>query len=262
MILQSHLGHAIPRSPLAVLRRPRRTAAAQLLGGVQPQDTGDRPDIDPRVFAVQRLGAVGVGLFLLVFGLLGATGGVGFLSTSGERYLGMSSNGLLSALSPVVAGVLLGAALRGPRTASTVMIVLGVLFLASGLLNMALLRTDFNLLPFRMSNVVFSIVVGLLLLVLGAYGRISGNLPANSPYARPHPLAEETSDLPSTPEEVAAEAAMRQAEIAVVQHYATEDQRSRVRAMSGVRTRDGRRRIWMEFDDTAASMLPGQRVSE
>jgi hypothetical protein len=262
MILQSHLGHAIPRSPLAVLRRPRRTAAAQLLGGGQPQDTGDRPDIDPRVFAVQRLGAVGVGLFLLVFGLLGATGGVGFLSTSGERYLGMSSNGLLSALSLVVAGVLLGAALRGPRTASTVMIVLGVLFLASGLLNMALLRTDFNLLAFRMSNVVFSIVVGLLLLVLGAYGRISGNLPANSPYAHPHPLAEEPSDLPSTPEEVAAEAAMRQAEIAVVQHYATEDQRSRVRAMSGVRTRDGRRRIWMEFDDTAASMLPGQRVSE
>jgi hypothetical protein len=137
-----------------------------------------------------------------------------------------------------------------------------VLFLVSALLNLALLRTTFNLLAFRMSNVVFSIVVGLLMLVLGAYGRISGNLPANGPYARPHALVEEPSDLPSSPEEVAAEAAMREAEIAVVQHYATEDQQSRVRAMSAVRTRDGRRRIWLDFDGTTAAMLPGRRVSE
>ena len=88
---------------------------------------------------------------------------------------------LLSALSLVVAGVLLGAAFRGPRTASTVMIVLGVLFLVSALVNMALLRTAFNLLAFRMSNVVFSVAVGFLLLVLGAYGRLSGNLPETSP---------------------------------------------------------------------------------
>ena len=201
------------------------------------------------------------GFFLLVFGILGATGGVGFLDTHGGRYLGMSSNGLLSALSLVVAAVLLGAALRGPRPASTVMIVLGVLFLVSALLNMALLRTGLNLLAFRMSNVVFSVVVGLLLLVLGAYGRISGNLPANSPYAHPRALVSEPSDLPSGPEEVAAEAAMREAEIAVVQHYATEDQRRRVHAMSAVRTRDGRRRIWMAFDETAAPVLPGRHVS-
>jgi Domain of unknown function (DUF4383) len=250
MTLHSHLGHTIPRFPVQLLRRPPRRAGAQPLGGVESRDSGERPDIDPRIFAVQRLGAVSVGLVLLAFGILGATGGVGFLSTHGGRYLGMSSNGLLSALSLVVAAVLLGAALRGPRAASTVMIVLGVLFLVSALVNMALLRTALNLLAFRMSNVVFSVVVGLLLLVLGAYGRISGNLPANSPYAHPRPLVREPSDLPSGPEEVAAEAAMREAEIAVVQHYATEDQHSRVRAMSGVRTRDGRRRVWMEFEQT------------
>jgi hypothetical protein len=45
---------------------------------------------------------------------------------------------------------------------------------------------------------------------------------------------------------------MRAAEIAVVQHCATGDQRSRVLAMSGARTRDGRRRIWLEFDRTGA----------
>ena len=63
----------------------------------------------------------------------------------------------------------------------------------------------------------------------------------------------EPPDLPSSPEEVA----MREAEFAVVQHYATEDQQRRVEAMSGVRTRDGRRRIWMEFDETAGSALCG-----
>jgi hypothetical protein len=225
MTLLSHLGHAVPHPFDLVRRRPRAV---------------ERPDLDPRVFAVHRSGAVGVGLVLLGVGLLGATDGVGFL--------GMSSNGLLSALSLIVAVVLLGAALHGPRTASTVMIVLGVLFLVSALLNLALLRTAFNVLAFRMSNVVFSVVVGFLLLVLGAYGRISGNLPENSPYAHPHARLFEPSDLPATPAEFAAEAAMREAEIAVVQHRATEDQHRRVRAMSQDHTRDGRRNIWMSFD--------------
>jgi hypothetical protein len=249
MTLLSHVGHPIPRSPADVLRRPPRRAGA---GAWYVESPDERPDIDVRIFTVQRLGAVSVGLFLTAFGVLGATGGVGFLSTHGGRYLGLSSNGLLSVLSLVVAAVLLGAALRGPRTASTVMIVLGVLFLLSGLLDMAVLRTSFNLLAFRMSNVVFSVLVGLLLLELGAYGRISGNLPANSPYAHTRALVEESPDLPSNPEEVAAEAAMREAEIAVVQHYATEDQQCRVRAMSAAHTRDGRRRIWMDFDSSTS----------
>src|SRR5215218_6039485 len=224
-------------------------------------DPVDDRVVDERVYVVQRLGAFGVGLFLLAFGLLGLTGGIAFLSTHGEHLLGLSSNGLLSLLSVVVAGILIGAAAHGPRLASTVMIVLGVLFLVSALANMAVLQTPVNVLAFRMSNVIFSIGVGLLLLVLGAYGRISGNLPEDSPYAHPRAVVDEPSDLPSGPEEVAAEAAMREAEIAVVQHYATEDQRRRVRAMSAVRTRDGRRRIWMAFDETAAPVLPGRHVS-
>ena len=240
MTLLSHVPH---RRAIDDLRRTFRPAHVP---------RREQPDIDVRVFTVQRLGAVSVGLVLVVFGLLGIAGGVGFLATDGERHLGMSSNGLLSVLSLVVAAVLLGAALRGPRPASSVMIVLGVLFLLYALVNLALLRTAFNLLAFRMSNVVFSVVVGLLLLVLGTYGRVTGHLPADSPYAHPHPVVIEPPDLPSSPEEVAAEAAMREAEIAVVQHYATEEQQRRVEAMSAARTRDGRRRVWMQFDETAA----------
>ena len=162
----------------------------------------------------------------------------------------MSSNGLLSAISLLTAVVLVVAALRSPRVASTVMIVVGTLFLLSALANLAALRTSFNILAFEMENVVFSVVAGLLLLLLGAYGRVSGNLPPDSPYARPRAdgVDNEPESFPSTPAEFAAERAMRNAEIAVVNHVATADQRRRVAAMAKVHSRADRRRVWTEFD--------------
>jgi hypothetical protein len=63
---------------------------------------------------------------------------------------------------------------------------------------------------------------------------------------------EPAESYPSTPAEFAAERAMRGAEIAVVNHVATADQRRRVEAMAAERTREGRRRVWMAFDGTAA----------
>ncbi|MBB3083459.1 DUF4383 domain-containing protein [Geodermatophilus sabuli] len=225
------------------LHLPHRTAHP---AGDHPAE--DHPGPGARVFAVQRTGAVLVALFLLVFGLLGFADNLAFFATDGERILGLSSNGLLSTISVVVAVVLLIAAARSPRTASTVMIVIGVLFLLSGLLNLAVLRTSFNVLAFEFRNVAFSVGVGLLLLVLGAYGRIGGHLPDDSPYAHPRPTEEIVDENPSTPEEFAAERAMRDAEVAVVQHTATPEQRRRVEAMSGAHTRSERRRVWMSFD--------------
>ena len=204
---------------------------------------------DPRVFAVQRIGALAVAAVVLVFGVLGFAGGLDFFSTDGEPILGLSSNGLLSTISVLTAGVLVLAALRSPRTASTLMIVVGMLFLLSGLLSLAVLRTEANLLAFQIENVIFAEVTGLVLLMLGAYGRVSGNLPADSPYAR---LAagdvEPPESFPSTPAEFAAERTMRDAELAVVNHVATAEQRRRVTAMAAVHSRADRRRVWMEFD--------------
>lgn len=213
------------------------------------------PEADPpgsRVLAVHRLGALAVAAVILVFGVLGFAGGLDFFSTSGEQILGMSSNGLLSTISVLTAAVLVFAAFRGPRVASTVMIVVGVLFILSGLANLAVLRTGLNVLAFELSNVVFSVVAGIILLLLGAYGRLTGNLPPDSPYARhPEPSAPEPTEAPSTPAEFAAERAMRAAEIAVVQHVATDEQRRRVAAMATVRSRADRRRVWMELDAPA-----------
>jgi hypothetical protein len=195
-----------------------------------------------------------VALFLLVFALLGFASGQEFLSTPGEPVLGMSSNGLLSTLSVVVALVLLAAAAHGPRTASTVMLVLGPLFLLSAGVHAIVIGTRLNWLAFSLSNVIFSVIVGLLLLLLGAYGRIGGHLPPDSPYA--HPPADDADyvhELPSTPEEVAAEAAMREAEVAVVEHVATPTQDRRVHAMAQAHTRPERRRVWMELEAADAN---------
>jgi hypothetical protein len=242
--------------------RPHGTSRHDDRPGAADRGQTDAGAPGSRVFLVQRLGALAVGVFLLVFGLLGFAGGLDFFSTDGERILGLSSNGLLSTLSVVVAAVLIGADLLGPRVASTVMIVIGTLFLLSALVNLAVLRTPFNVLAFEMSNVLFSVAVGLVLLVLGAYGRVSGNLPPDSPYARPRSDEPEAPEsYPSTPEEFAAEAAMREAELAVSNHVGTEEQRRRVQAMAQVHTRADRRRVWMEFDPPPAPPAPPPAAS-
>jgi hypothetical protein len=240
------------------LHLPHRTTA-----GSAPSE--ERPGLGARVYTVQRAGAVIVALFLLVFAGLGFASGQHFLSTRGQPVLGMSSNGLLSTISVVVALVLLAAAARSARTASTVMIVLGPLFLLSAFVNSIVLETRLNVLAFQLSNVVFSVVVGLLMLLLGAYGRVSGHLPPDSPYAHPATVeADYVDERPSTPEEFAAEVAMREAEIAVVQHTATPDQILRVQAMAQMHTQADRRRVWMELDAAdeerarRAATSPGQ----
>jgi hypothetical protein len=214
----------------------------------------EEPGLGARVYAVQRTGAVLVAVFLLVFGLLGFASGQAFFSTRGQSVLGMSSNGLLSTLSVVVAVVLLAAAVRSPRSASTVMLVLGPLFLLSAFANFIVLGTRLNWLAFEMSNVIFSVVVGVPMLLLGAYGRIGSRLPPDSPYAHPHADEDVVDERPRTPEEVAAEEAMREAEIAVVQHTATPEQHRRVQAMAQAHHRTDRRRVWMELDAAARDM--------
>ncbi len=219
--------------------------------GTQQHDPSAAPERN-RVYTVQRIGAFVVAGVIAVFGVLGLLNGLAFFSTDGERILGLSSNGLLSVISLVTAAVLVFSAFRSPRTASTVMIVIGVLFLVSALANLAVLNTDWNFLAFGLSNVAFSVVAGLVLLLIGAYGRVSGNLPADSPYARATaddgvtPVS--ADEFPSTPAEFAAERAMREAEVAVVQHVASFEQRRRVAAMAEVTTRKERREVWMSFD--------------
>ena len=204
-----------------------------------------------RVVVVHRIGAFAVAAVLAVFGLLGFVGGLEFFSTDGGTVAGLSSNGLLSTISLLTAAVLVAAAVKGGRIAGIVMTGVGVAFLLSAFWHLFVLNTDLNVLAFAMSNVIFSIVVGLLLLTLGLYGRVSGNLPADNPYranlrAGGQEIDDEEPELPPmTAAERQAEHDMREAEVAVTEHRATARQRALVEAMGHERTKGGRRRVWM-----------------
>jgi hypothetical protein len=150
---------------------------------------------DHRLGKVYRYGGGATGAILLVFGILGFVNQLAFFTTEGKEIAGLSSNGTLSLISVVVGSCLLGCAAVGGNTAAWVNTVFGAAFLLSGLVNLALLRTDLNFLAFRMSNVIFSFVVGTALITFGMYGRVSGTLPPDNPYWRQrHGLPAEVQD--------------------------------------------------------------------
>lgn len=140
--------------------------------------------VDHRLSQVYRVGAGLVGLLLLAFGVLGLTDSIGFFDTGGDEVAGLNTNGALSVLSIVVGLLLFYGMLRGGNFASTLNTLLAVAFLLSGFANLALLESDANFLAFELQNVLFSFAVGLLLLVFGMYGRVSGGLPHDNPYWR------------------------------------------------------------------------------
>ncbi|MDQ0990625.1 DUF4383 domain-containing protein [Streptomyces sp. V3I7] len=143
--------------------------------------------VDHRLSRIYRVGAGLMGLFLLAFGILGLVG------TGGQgTVLGMGSNTALAILSICVGALLFVGMVAGGNFASTLNMVFGILFLASGFINLGLLDTDYNVLNFEIQNVLFSFVVGLLLMVFGMYGRVGSTLPHDNPYWRArHPDAVE-----------------------------------------------------------------------
>ncbi|MDQ1038914.1 hypothetical protein QFZ75_005330 [Streptomyces sp. V3I8] len=140
--------------------------------------------VDHRLSRFYRIGAGLMGLVLLVFGILGLIDKVGFFDTGGDTVTGLSTNGALSVLSLCVGLLLLAGMVIGGNVASTINMILGVLFILSGFVNLALLDTDLNFLAFRIPNVLFSFVVGVLLMFFGMYGRVGSALPHDNPYWR------------------------------------------------------------------------------
>ena len=203
-----------------------------------------------RLDRIHRDGAIAAGLGLWVFGILGLVNRLALLSTQGQPVLGLSSNGLLSVLSLTVGAVLIGAGIRGGHQASTVTAVIGVLFLLSGLGNLAVLDTEANLLAFRMPNVVFSLIVGMLLLFLGLYGRVSGGLTADNPYYRArHPFPEAASPEPfgGITRGDQDEQALIEAEIAVAEGHPTPRQAQLYLAEAQRMAAAAHRRAWDQY---------------
>jgi hypothetical protein len=140
--------------------------------------------LDHRLSNIYRIGAGLMGLVLIAFGILGLIDRVGFFDTGGDTVAGLSTNGALSVLSLCVGALLFAGMVIGGNVASTLNMVLGILFVVSGFVNLALLDTGANFLAFEIQNVLFSFVVGVLLMVFGMYGRVSATLPHDNPYWR------------------------------------------------------------------------------
>jgi hypothetical protein len=166
--------------------RPRHARHGPLQGVLRRTHTqlNEELPVDHRLSTVYRVGAGLIGTGLIVFGVLGLVERVGVFATENDTVLGLNTNGALSVLSVFVGALLLTGTMRGGNFASTLNIVLGAAFLLSGFVNLALLETEANILNFGLQNVLFSFVVGLLLLVFGMYGRVTGRLPRDNPYWR------------------------------------------------------------------------------
>ncbi|MFF9085203.1 DUF4383 domain-containing protein [Streptomyces sp. NPDC014991] len=159
----------------------------------------DHLPVDHRLNRVYRFGAGLIGAFLVVFGILGLIDHIGYFNTGGDRVVGLNTNGSLSVLSICIGAILLAGMVIGGNVASTLNMVLGVLFLLNGFLFLGLLDTGSNFLAFKIQNVFFSFVVGLLLMTFGMYGRVGHALPYDNPYWRarhPEPSPQEQRDGP------------------------------------------------------------------
>ncbi|WP_326595049.1 DUF4383 domain-containing protein [Streptomyces brevispora] len=184
-----------------ILRSARRPAAHR-----RATRLDEHLPVDHRLSRVYRVGAGLMGLVLLAFGILGLIDKIGFFDTGGDTVAGLSTNGALSVLSICVGLLLFIGMVIGGNFASSLNMVLGIAFILSGFANLALLDTGMNFLAFQIQNVLFSFVAGLLLMLFGMYGRVSGGLPHDNPYWRTrHPeeaAHEERLGLRRSPEEM------------------------------------------------------------
>lgn len=127
-------------------------------------------------------------MILLVFGILGFADELSPFNTEGQSIAGMSTNGALSLISVLVGLTLIIGGSIGGNVASTLNMAVGTLFLLSGFVHIFILDRPANILDFGMTNVIFSFVMGLVILTFGMYGRVSSKLPHDNPYwRRRHP---------------------------------------------------------------------------
>ncbi|MEV7729559.1 DUF4383 domain-containing protein [Streptomyces sp. NPDC087917] len=142
----------------------------------------DELPINHRLATVYRYGALLCGLILIGFGVLGFANALSPFDTYGETIAGLATNTALSVISVVVGLALAAGAFVGGNFASSLNITVGALFLISGFAHIFILDKGANILGFGMTNVMFSFVMGLIIMTFGMYGRVSSKLPHDNPY--------------------------------------------------------------------------------
>src|SRR5205807_9495171 len=105
----------------------------------------------------------------------------------------------------------------------------------------AVMRTSMNKLAFTTPNVVFSLVVGVLLALIGVYGVYGGQYPvAGEETDQPGSVAGDVANDPKLAE-------LARAEHAVAEGTATREQEQQVVADAQARAADRRRVAWQRY---------------
>ncbi|MDW5326447.1 DUF4383 domain-containing protein [Plantactinospora sp. KLBMP9567] len=114
------------------------------------------------------------GLYLVAFGVLGfvEAGGGEFFAQDDTLVLGQGTNLGYSAISTVLGLVILLATLVGRNVDTAVDKFLGYGLMALGLAELAVLRTDANYLNFTVATTIVIMILGLVLLMCGMYGKV------------------------------------------------------------------------------------------
>lgn len=114
------------------------------------------------------------GLFVVVFGIVGFTQTRGtdfFAQTDLPRALGLRTNLGLAVLSIVAGVILVAGAVIGRNIDQAINLVGGSVYMLVGMIMLALLRTDANFLGFSVSTSIVSLIIGVVLMTAGLYGR-------------------------------------------------------------------------------------------
>lgn len=114
------------------------------------------------------------GLYLVAFGVLGLIASVGddVLAQDDTAVLGQGTNLGFSLLSVLLGGAVLAGTAIGRNVDVLINQGLGYAGLALGLAGLAFIRTEANIFNFSVATVVVVMVVGLVLLMVGMYGKV------------------------------------------------------------------------------------------
>ena len=129
--------------------------------------------INHRLSGFYRFLAALAGIFLLVFGIVGAvqTGGDPLFDRGDVSALGLRTNLAFSLLSIVVGAIVLLGALMGGNVAHYLNLFGGCVFWLAGLVMLVLLQSEANILNFEVATCIVSFLIGTLLFLAGLYGK-------------------------------------------------------------------------------------------
>ncbi len=130
--------------------------------------------VNHRLRPLYRTLAALIGLYILVFGLVGIfqSSGTAFFGHENVPWvLGLRANPAFSVLS-ILCGILVFAgAVLGRNVDHLINIAVGIVMWVAGVSMLLLLRTDANFLGFSMTNCVVSLIFGTTLVTAGLYGK-------------------------------------------------------------------------------------------